>query len=121
MENFKKYLLVKFDLYILVITSVIALLGLLLKKQLMFSDGFFMVGLLAICVAICDILLHASMMSGWFQHKNRGETEEEYQERKINVRDVAQRKNRPIHWDRLAVNGLLLGGWLIICAILLTI
>ncbi|GKS82105.1 hypothetical protein LPAF129_17910 [Ligilactobacillus pabuli] len=121
MENFKKNLLVKFDLYALVITSVLALLGFLFKKQVLFSDGFFMLGLLVICVAIFDILLHASMMSGWFQHKHRGETDDEYQERKINVRDVAQRKNQPIHWDRLAVNGLLLGGWLIICAVLLTL
>lgn len=110
----------KFDLSTIGITIIIAIIGYLLKQTILISDVFFMTGLLLLCLSIADILLHASLMSGWFQHKHKGETDEEYQARKIDVHEVADKKNQPIHFDRFSVNSLMISLWLIVCAVLIT-
>lgn len=121
MDNFKIKIMFKLDGIIAAGTVVLAGCSYVFKQQLLFSNWFFMLGLGLICLSIADILVHASLMSGWFQHKHKGETDEEYQTRKINVHQVAERKNRPLHYDRFSVNGSLIGGWLILWAVLLTI
>ncbi|WP_017866925.1 DUF3899 domain-containing protein [Ligilactobacillus pobuzihii] len=120
MTNFKSKLMYKLDMITVIVTVVLAVIGYFMKKLLIVSDIFFMIGLILLCLAIADILLHASLMSGWFQHQRKGETNEEYQERKIDVHEVADRKNRPVHFDRFSVNSLVISIWLIICAVLVT-
>lgn len=120
MNKFKEQVLVKLDLTVLVVSALAAVLAAVLKLRILFSDIYFMSGLALVCLAVGDILVHASLMTGWFQHQRRGETAEEYQARKIDVHEVGSRKNRPLHWDKFSVNSVLLGVWLIVCAILMT-
>ena len=48
-----------------------------------------------------DILLHAHLMAGWFQKQRKGESDEDFKKRKIDVRKVAsEKKNEPMHSDR---------------------
>ena len=39
-----------------------------------------------------DILLHAHLMAGWFQKQRKGESDEDFKKRKIDVRKVASEK-----------------------------
>lgn len=120
MANFKSKIMIKLDLSTICVTAVLALIGYLAKQNILVSDIYFMAGLVLLCLAITDILLHASLISGWFQHQHKGETDEEYQARKIDVHKIADKKNKPIHFDSFSVNSLLLSLWLIVCAVLIT-
>lgn len=122
MKFVKERLWLKGDLLIMGVTLLAALGGIILKKQVVVSDTAFMLGLVLLCIMMIDILLHANLLAGWFQKQRKGESDEEFAKRKIDVKRVAsEKKNGPIHFERLALNCLVLGGYLIILAVVITL
>ena len=121
MKNFVDKLWVKTDIFILVICVIMIVIGYWQKRIVTVSNFLFVVGLGYICLMICNILLHAGLFSGWFKKKKKGETDEEYQADKIEVETVASKKNRPIHFEALAANCLVLGLGMIVLAIIITL
>ncbi|KRL83352.1 DUF3899 domain-containing protein [Ligilactobacillus apodemi] len=122
MKFVKERLWLKGDLLIMGVALLAALGGIMLKKQVVVSDTAFMLGLVLLCIMMIDILLHANLLAGWFQKQRKGESDEEFAKRKIDVKRVAsEKKNGPIHFERLALNCLVLGGYLIILAVVITL
>ncbi len=121
MDRFKNKILVKMNLLLVASSLVLVVISLFLGLRLFLADIFFMVGLALLCLVVADILLHASLMAGWFQRRHKGETDEEYQKRKIDVHQVGDKKNQPIHFDKLSVNSLIISVWLIVCSVVLTL
>ncbi|KRN27129.1 DUF3899 domain-containing protein [Liquorilactobacillus mali] len=89
--------------------------------KIMISNILFMVGLAAICVMIVDILLGAHLLAGWFKHKKKGETDDEYQQAKINVREVGSIKNQPIHFSKVGKSASIIGVTYIVLSIIITL
>lgn len=122
MKNFKQKLWLKADGIVILIAVVLATTSHLLNIQNNISDFMFLIGMALICLTIINILLHAGLLAGWFRKKQKGETDEEYQERKIDVRNIAsKKKNAPIHFESFAANCLILGIVLIVLAIAVTL
>lgn len=122
MKFVKERLWLKGDLLIMGVALLAALGGIMLKKQVVVSDTAFMLGLVLLCIMMIDILLHANLLAGWFQKQRKGESDEEFAKRKIDVKRIAsEKKNGPIHFERLALNCLVLGGYLIILAVVITL
>ena len=122
MKFVKERLWLKGDLLIMGVALLAALGGIMLKKQVVVSDTAFMLGLVLLCIMMIDILLHANLLAGWFQKQRKGESDEEFAKRKIDVKRVAsEKKNGPIHFERLALNCLVLGGSLIILSVVITL
>lgn len=121
MKNLKAKLVLKLIGPIYVGAILIALVAKFLAKQNQASDFFFMAGLILVCLAVSDILLHANLLAGWFRKQKKGETDEEYQKRKIDIYQVGSLKNKPIHFAKFTCNSLVLGLGLIALAIILTL
>lgn len=121
MRNLQTKLWLKLDGAVLLMALATALCGRWLGVAVQVSNVMFLVGLLLICLMIINILLHASLLAGWFKKKQAGESDEEYQARKIDVKSVASKKNKPIHFQSFAANCLVIGLGLIILAIVITI
>lgn len=120
-DNFKNKIVLPLTGTVGAAAFLVALIGRFTSQARLLSDIFFMGGLTLVCLAIINILLYASLMSGWFKSQRKGERDEDYQKRKIDVHTVASKKNRPIHFDKFAANTLFLGILAIILAILLTV
>lgn len=76
----------------------------LMLEQISFAmlKFLFMLGLFCLCIMMVDILLHAHLMAGWFQRQRKGESDEDFKKRKIDVHKVAsEKKNEPIHFKTL--------------------
>jgi len=121
MKKFRDKLWLKLDGAALLLVVATGLCGRLLGVATEVSNGMFLLGLLLICLMIVNILLHASLLAGWFKKKQAGESDEEYQARKIDVKSVASKKNKPIHFQSFAANCLVIGLGLIIMAVLITL
>lgn len=121
LKKLKAKLVIKIIGPIYAIAIVISLVARLIAKQNQVSDLLFMSGLILICVAIVDILLHANLLAGWFRKQKKGETDEEYQKRKIDIYKVGSLKNKPIHFEKFTCNTLILGLGFIALAILITL
>ena len=116
MRNLQTKLWLKLDGAVLLLALATALCGRWLGVAVQVSNVMFLVGLLLIC-----LILHASLLAGWFKKKQAGESDEEYQARKIDVKSVASKKNKPIHFQSFAANCLVIGLGLIVLAIVITI
>ena len=122
MKKIKEKLWYKTDGAAAVIAVILIIIAAFAGQLRLLSDIFFMVGLVLICLAVANILLHASLLSGWFKKKKKGhETDDEYQQEKIDVETVGSKKNRPIHFEQFAINCSLFGICLIIISILTTL
>ena len=108
---------------LLLILSVLAALILAFTPyRIQASNFLFLCGLFLLCVAIVDILLHAHLMAGWFQKQRKGESDEAFKKRKIDIKSVASKqKNEPIHFKKLSFTCTLIGGLMILEAIAMTI
>lgn len=115
----------KIYLKALITLSLIAAIFLLVARLgyygILISNIAFVIGLFLICVSIVDVLLKAHLLAGWFRHKKKGETDEEYQKNKIKVREVGRLKNAPIQSSKLGRSCLAAGSIFILCAILVTL
>ncbi|WGN90568.1 DUF3899 domain-containing protein [Ligilactobacillus faecis] len=121
-ETFKERLWLKGDLLILGLALISGIFARLSGFHVLVSDVLFMSGLVLLCIMMVDILLHAGLMAGWFQKQRKGESDEEFAKRKIDIKRVAsEKKNAPIHFEKLGVNCLVLGCGLIVIAILITV
>lgn len=119
MEFIKKNIWLKGDLIVGAVALLLVVIGFLTGNRFFVSDLLFMSGLVLICVMIIDILLHAHLMAGWFQRQRKGESDEEFEKRKIDIRRVAsEKKNGPIHFKKLGFNCLVLACYLIILAVI---
>lgn len=99
----------------LVIANIIGI------DRVLISNILFLVGLVAICLMIIDILLGAHLLAGWFKHKKKGETDDEYQQAKINVREVGSIKNQPIRFSKFGKSALIIGVTYIVLSIIITV
>jgi hypothetical protein len=106
---------------VLLLAVLVMCYGIIFKQQTRVSDWLFLAGLALVCLAVIDILLHAHLLAGWFQKQRKGESDEEFAKRKIDVHRVGSLKNKPIHFEKLAFNSLLLGLCLIVLAVLITL
>ena len=114
MRNLQTKLWLKLDGAVLLLALATALCGRWLEVAVQVSNVMFL-------VMIINILLHASLLAGWFKKKQAGESDEEYQARKIDIKSVASKKNKPIHFQSFAANCLVIGLGLIVLAIVITI
>jgi len=107
---------------IIAVALIVSSISCLNKYRLPCSNFLFMLGLFCLCIMMVDILLHAHLMAGWFQRQRKGESDEDFKKRKIDVRKVAsEKKNEPIHFKKLSFNCTLIGVILILIAITMTI
>ena len=114
--------------YFFKLTSLAQLVGLLaavisylVKWSLYLSNLLFLLGLALICTTVVDVLLGAYLMTGWFQRRKKGETDQEYQQRKIDIKKVGELKNRPVTIHRFGTSCLIVGLTYIALAIIITL
>ncbi|KRM87320.1 DUF3899 domain-containing protein [Liquorilactobacillus vini] len=114
--------------YFFKLTSLAQLVGLLaavisylVKWSLYLSNLLFLLGLALICTTVVDVLLGAHLMAGWFQRRKKGETDQEYQQRKIDIKKVGELKNRPVTIHRFGTSCLIVGLTYIALAIIITL
>ena len=101
---------------------IAGIVGRLTSNHILVSDILFMSGLALLCLMMFDILLHANLLAGWFQRQRKGESDEEFAKRKIDIKRVAsEKKNAPIHFKKFSFNCLLLGSFMIILAVVITL
>ncbi|WP_057743567.1 DUF3899 domain-containing protein [Liquorilactobacillus capillatus] len=105
----------------LLITIIILVVAKLTVCGVLLSNILFTSGLLLICISIIDVLLRAHLLAGWFRHKKKGETDEEYRKNKIKVNEVGSLKNMPVQSSKFGRSCLAAGSILILGAILITI
>ena len=67
MKKIKEKLWYKTDGAAAVIAVILIIIAAFAGQLRLLSDIFFMVGLVLICLAVANILLHASLLSGWFK------------------------------------------------------
>ncbi|MFT8631723.1 MAG: DUF3899 domain-containing protein [Liquorilactobacillus ghanensis] len=120
MNKLKKNYYVKTTAVLQLIGVIAAIGGWLIQQPLLFSNILFLIGLFLICISIIDVLLGAHLLAGWFRHKKKGETDEEYRKNKLNLKKVAELKNKPIQIHRIGISGLILGVTYIVLAIIIT-
>ena len=122
MQFVKENIWLKGDLVIAGIVLLLTIVGRLTSNHILVSDILFMSGLALLCLMMFDILLHANLLAGWFQRQRKGESDEEFAKRKIDIKRVAsEKKNAPIHFKKFSFNCLLLGSFMIILAVVITL
>lgn len=121
MQWFRRKIYLKTLAAVLLLAIVCVIVARLGYKQVLVSNILFMVGLFGVCISIVDILLKAHLLAGWFRHRKKGETDEEYQKNKINVRKVGSLKNAPIRSSKFGSSCLAAGCIFIFCAVLATL
>ncbi|MFT8949046.1 MAG: DUF3899 domain-containing protein [Liquorilactobacillus hordei] len=120
MERFKGKYYFKSTLTIQIIGLLLAIVVFIGVDKILISNILFMAGLAAICLTIIDVLLGAHLLAGWFKHKKKGETDDEYQQAKINIREVGRVKNQPIRASKFGKSTLIIGITYIILSIIIT-
>lgn len=85
------------------------------------SNAYFYIGIILILVGIILILSQAQLFAGWFKRRDKGESKEDYNERKIDVKSVGSKKNRPLKISPLMRSCFIVGALLIVISILVTI
>lgn len=122
MEYIKKNLWLPWTPLIVAAALIASSISSLNQYRLACSNALFMLGLLSLCIMMVDILLHAHLMAGWFQKQRKGESNEDFKKRKIDVRRVAsEKKNEPIHFKKLSFNCTVIGVALIFISVVMTI
>lgn len=122
MEYIKKNLWLPWTPLIVAAALIASSISSLNQYRLACSNALFMLGLLSLCIMMVDILLHAHLMAGWFQKQRKGESDEDFKKRKIDVRRVAsEKKNEPIHFKKLSFNCTVIGVALIFISVVMTI
>ncbi|KRN89421.1 DUF3899 domain-containing protein [Ligilactobacillus ceti] len=121
MNFIKEKIWPKFTGGIVLAVIIISFGSVIFHYQRVVSDGFFIAGMVCLLAAIVNILAHAQLFAGFFKRKKKGETDEEYQANKLKVREIGSKKNAPIHFDKFALNMLILAVVLILAAILITL
>ena len=122
MQFVKENIWLKGDLVIAGIVLLLTIVGRLTSNHILVSDILFMSRLALLCLMMFDILLHANLLAGWFQRQRKGESDEEFAKRKIDIKRIAsEKKNAPIHFKKFSFNCLLLGSFMIILAVVITL
>ncbi|WP_057828161.1 DUF3899 domain-containing protein [Liquorilactobacillus cacaonum] len=121
MNQFKKKYYFKSVSVIQILGLLIAIMALIGIDKVLVSNILFMIGLGTICLAVVDILLGAHLLAGWFRHKKKGETDDEYEQSKIKIREVGRMKNQPVRFSRFGRSMLIIGASYIILAIVITL
>ncbi len=117
MQFVKENIWLKGDLVIAGIVLLLTIVGRLTSNHILVMSG-----LALLCLMMFDILLHANLLAGWFQRQRKGESDEEFAKRKIDIKRVAsEKKNAPIHFKKFSFNCLLLGSFMIILAVVITL
>ncbi|WP_235805516.1 DUF3899 domain-containing protein [Liquorilactobacillus oeni] len=97
------------------------LLGIFGLNRILIADCLFILGLAGVCFTVVDILLGAHLLAGWFRHKKKGESDEEYQASKIDPKKVGRLKDGPVRFSRFGKSSLSVGMVYIIFSVLLTL
>lgn len=121
MNNLKTIYYVKVTTLLQLLGIVAAIGACLVQQRTLVSNFLFLSGLVLICISVIDILLGAHLMAGWFRHKKKGETDVEYRKNKLDLKKVAELKNKPVQIHRIGSSGLILGLTYIILAIIITL
>ncbi|GAJ27365.1 hypothetical protein JCM15457_2352 [Liquorilactobacillus sucicola DSM 21376 = JCM 15457] len=120
MQRLKQKIYLKTVSVTLLLAVVFSVAAKFVLDTLLISNILFASGLLLVCVSIADLLLKAHLFAGWFQHKKKGETDEEYRENKIKVEEVGSLKNGPIRSSKFGRSCLAIGSCLILFSIWVT-
>ncbi|MFT8446447.1 MAG: DUF3899 domain-containing protein [Liquorilactobacillus nagelii] len=121
MNNLKTIYYVKVTTLLQLLGIVAAIGACLVQQRTLVSNFLFLSGLVLICISVIDILLGAHLMAGWFRHKKKGEKDAEYRKNKLDLKKVAELKNKPVQIHRIGSSGLILGLTYIILAIIITL
>ncbi|CAM2898429.1 DUF3899 domain-containing protein [Dellaglioa algida] len=85
------------------------------------SNAYFYIGICLILLGICFILGQAQLFAGWFKRRDKGESKEDYAERKIDVRSVGSKKNRPLKISPFMRGCFIIGMVMIVISIAVTL
>ncbi|MHC9533453.1 DUF3899 domain-containing protein [Dellaglioa sp. BT-FLS60] len=109
----------------LLISGLVAIIAIVWIRaggnSLFISNAYFYIGIILILLGVILILSQAQLFAGWFKRRDKGESKEDYAERKIDVRSVGSKKNRPLKISPFMRGCFIVGTVMIVVAVFVTI